>query len=69
MPSDEFDLGTTTEATQLKARVIRGDDIYNTTGTTSIMDEIVTVKKLLGPLTPADVPILRCIGLNFLAHS
>ncbi|KAH7625218.1 hypothetical protein B0T09DRAFT_394076 [Sordaria sp. MPI-SDFR-AT-0083] len=68
MPSDEFDLGTTAEATQLKARVIRGDDIYDTTGATSITDEIVTVKKLLGPLTPADVPILRCIGLNYLAH-
>ncbi|KAK3949498.1 hypothetical protein QBC32DRAFT_243577 [Pseudoneurospora amorphoporcata] len=68
LPSNEFDLGTTTEATELKARVICGDDIYDTTGATSVTDEVVTVKKLLGPLTPADVPILRCIGLNYLTH-
>lgn len=27
------------------------------------------VKSLLGPLTPADVPIVRCIGLNYIKHS
>lgn len=27
------------------------------------------VKTLLGPLTPADVPIVRCIGLNYIKHS
>jgi hypothetical protein len=27
------------------------------------------VKKLLGPLTAKDVPILRCIGLNYKSHS
>lgn len=27
------------------------------------------VKQLLGPLTPADVPIVRCIGLNYSSHS
>lgn len=27
------------------------------------------VGKLLGPLTPADVPIVRCIGLNYKTHS
>lgn len=27
------------------------------------------VKKLLGPLEPADVPIIRCIGLNYKSHS
>ncbi|KAK3398803.1 hypothetical protein B0T20DRAFT_469707 [Sordaria brevicollis] len=68
MPSDDFDLGTTTEATKLQARIICGDDIYDTTGATVVTDEVVTVKKLLGPLTPADVPILRCIGLNYLEH-
>ncbi|KAK7919937.1 hypothetical protein PG985_007959 [Apiospora marii] len=26
------------------------------------------VKSLLGPLTPADVPIVRCIGLNYIKH-
>ncbi len=27
------------------------------------------VGKLLGPLTPAEVPIIRCIGLNYKSHS
>ncbi|KAK7949362.1 uncharacterized protein PG986_010248 [Apiospora aurea] len=26
------------------------------------------VKSLLGPLTPEDVPIVRCIGLNYIKH-
>ncbi|KAK4143703.1 uncharacterized protein C8A04DRAFT_28696 [Dichotomopilus funicola] len=68
LPSEGFDLGTTTEDTKLKARVITGADLYDTTGATKVTEEIVTVKKLLGPLTPADVPILRCIGLNYLTH-
>lgn len=28
-----------------------------------------TVKVLLGPFTPADVPIIRCVGLNYKSHS
>ena len=28
-----------------------------------------TVKQLLGPLTPKDVPIIRCTGLNYKTHS
>lgn len=28
-----------------------------------------TVKQLLGPLTPGDVPIVRCVGLNYKTHS
>ena len=27
------------------------------------------VKELLGPLTPKDVPIIRCTGLNYKTHS
>jgi hypothetical protein len=27
------------------------------------------VAKLLGPLTPNDVPYIRCIGLNYKTHS
>ena len=65
LPSEDFDLGSTTEATGLKARVIVGDDLYDTTGATKVTDEVVTVKKLLGPLKQSDVPILRCIGLNY----
>ena len=69
LPFEDFDLGLTTEETKLQARVISGEDIFNFTGETKVTDEVVTVKKLLGPLTPAEVPILRCIGLNYAKHS
>ncbi|KAK0383889.1 hypothetical protein NLU13_7981 [Sarocladium strictum] len=68
LPSPDFDLGQTTEATGLKAKVIQGEDIYDTTGATKVTDEVVTVKTLLGPLAQSDVPILRCIGLNYATH-
>ncbi|KAK7727233.1 hypothetical protein SLS63_007284 [Diaporthe eres] len=68
LTSPDFDLGTTTEDTRLQAKVIRGDDIYDTTGQTTVTDEVVTVKRLLGPLSQADVPILRCVGLNYAKH-
>ncbi len=69
LPFPDFDLGATTEETKLKARILEGNDIYDTTGVTRLTDEVATVKTLLGPLTPSDVPILRCIGLNYLSHS
>lgn len=68
LPDADFDLGTTTEDTKLEAKIIEGDDIYDTTGKTLVTDEVVTVKKLLGPLAQADVPILRCVGLNYQKH-
>jgi hypothetical protein len=69
LPSPHFDIGSTTEATHLKAKVLVGDDIYDESGKTLVSDEVVTVKKLLGPLAQEDVPIVRCIGLNFMKHS
>lgn len=69
MPHPGFDLGQTTEETKLRAKVIIGDDIYDTTGATKVTDEIVVVKKLLGPVSAQDVPILRCIGFNYTHHS
>lgn len=69
LPSPDFDLGTTTAETKLQAKVIEGDDIYDTTGTgCRVTDQIVTVQTLLGPLAPTDVPILRCVGLNYAKH-
>ncbi|SCO78375.1 related to fumarylacetoacetate hydralase [Fusarium oxysporum] len=68
LPSPDFDLGNTTEETKLKARIIEGEDIYDTTGATRVTDEVVTVKTLLGPLVSSDVPILRCVGLNYATH-
>jgi hypothetical protein len=69
LPSPNFDIGYTTEETRLQAKVIVGDDIYDTTGKTKVTEEIATVKKLLGPLTQNEVPILRCVGLNYAKHS
>ena len=69
LPSPDFDIGNVTKASRLQAKVISGKDIYDCSGETKVTDEIVTVEKLLGPLTAHDVPILRCIGLNFMKHS
>lgn len=69
LPSPDFDLGTTTEDTKLQAKIIKGNDLYDVTGATTVTDETVTVKSLLGPLTRSNVPILRCIGLNYATHS
>lgn len=69
LPSPDFDIGNVTEETKLQAKVIEGSDIYDTTGATRVTDEVVTVKKLLGPLAPEDIPILRCVGLNYAKHS
>ncbi|KAG9187695.1 fumarylacetoacetate hydrolase family protein-like protein [Alternaria panax] len=68
LPSADFDVGTTTEETGLKAKVIdvKNNDIFDTA--TKVTDEEVTVKKLLGPVTVDEVPIIRCIGLNFIKH-
>jgi hypothetical protein len=69
LPTPDFDLGKTTVETKLKAKVVVGDNIYDDTGETKVSDEVVTVKKLLGPLTRDDVDILRCVGLNYTRHS
>jgi len=69
LPSPEFDLGQTTPASGLKAKVIVGDDLYDTTGATTVSNEVVSVATLLGPLSREDVPILRCVGLNYAKHS
>ncbi|KAG4440545.1 hypothetical protein IFR05_003961 [Cadophora sp. M221] len=68
LPSEDFDLGFIDESTKLQAKVVQGDDIYDTTGKTKVTDEIVTVKKLLGPLAQGDVDLLRCVGLNYAKH-
>jgi hypothetical protein len=69
LPSPDFDLGNTTEATKLQAKIITGSDPYNTAGDTKLSSEVVTVKRLLGPLAQDDVDILRCVGLNYAKHS
>ncbi|KAJ5095290.1 hypothetical protein N7532_007581 [Penicillium argentinense] len=68
LPTPTTDLGFITEEDSLQARVIEGEDIYDTTGQTRVTDEIVTVRTILGPLAQGDVPVLRCVGLNYARH-
>ncbi|KAF2168889.1 hypothetical protein M409DRAFT_65247 [Zasmidium cellare ATCC 36951] len=68
LPQEDFDLGTVTEDTKLQAKVIVGSDIYDGSGESKVSDEVVQVKRLLGPLTAEDVDILRCVGLNYAKH-
>ncbi|KAK4980844.1 hypothetical protein LTR66_009238 [Elasticomyces elasticus] len=68
LPSSDFDLGDTNEDTKLQAKVITGSDPYDVTGKTKVTDELVTVKRLLGPLAQDDTDILRCVGLNYAKH-
>lgn len=50
---------------RLRVRELRGSDPLSAEPT----GEEATVGKLLGPLEPKDVRILRCIGLNYKTHS
>lgn len=49
----------------LIATEMRGEDLFALTPT----GEKHKVKKLLGLLKPSDVPIVKCIGLNYMKHS
>jgi 2-keto-4-pentenoate hydratase/2-oxohepta-3-ene-1,7-dioic acid hydratase in catechol pathway len=68
LPTPDFDLGFTTAETELKAKIITGNDPYDITGNTQVTEELAVVKQLLGPLAQDDVPILRCVGLNYAKH-
>ncbi|KAI5458342.1 hypothetical protein BGZ63DRAFT_456957 [Mariannaea sp. PMI_226] len=68
LPDPDYDLGTFKEDDNLEANVIVGKDIFSLNGDTKVTDEIVKVKKIIGPLTSDDVPVLRCIGLNYAKH-
>lgn len=69
LPNPKTDLGFITESDNLQAKIIEGDDIYDTSGKTRVTDKVVTVKTILGPLVQEDIPILRCVGLNYAKHS
>lgn len=69
LPSEDYDIGNATEADGLKAKVIIGEDIFDTTGQTFVTNEVVGVKTVLGPLAASEIPILRCVGLNYAKHS
>ena len=50
---------------KLKVKVLQGENPLDAQPT----GEVDTVRKLLGPLEAANVPIIRCIGLNYRTHS
>lgn len=50
----------------LKAAVIEGNDIF--ANSARVTSNVQGVRKLLGPLTASEVPIIRCVGLNYMKH-
>lgn len=50
---------------KLRVRVFDGSDPFNAKPS----NRTETVRTLLGPLASQDVPIIRCIGLNYKTHS
>lgn len=50
---------------KLKVKVLEGKTFVDAKPT----GEEDEVKQLLGPLRPQDVPIVRCVGLNYKTHS
>ncbi len=50
---------------ELKVKVCTGSTALSAKPT----DQTETVKTLLGPLTPQEVPYIRCVGLNYKTHS
>jgi hypothetical protein len=66
MTGAEADLITQkAEEGSLEVKVLHGDNPLDARPT----GEIDKVARLLGPLEAADVPIIRCIGLNYKTHS
>jgi hypothetical protein len=49
----------------LKVKVCEGSDALSATPT----EQVEVVQILLGPLDAREVPIVRCIGLNYKTHS
>lgn len=60
------DVGRLADAGKLKALVVIGEDVFADSARVTTEEE--TVKKLYGPLIAAQVPIIRCVGLNYMKH-
>lgn len=63
--SSSEDLDEKIQTGKLEVHVCEGTDPLSAKPT----EKLQAVKKLLGPLRPEDVPIIRCIGLNYKTHS
>ena len=62
---NDEDVGQLFESGKLDAYVIEGDDVYGDCG---VSQKRLKVKKLRGPLSEEQVPIIRCVGLNYMLH-
>lgn len=60
------DIAYLAETGQLQVKVCDGSDPFTNLRVT---DQVEGVHRLLGPLAPESVPIIRCIGLNYRSHS
>ncbi|KAF4636505.1 hypothetical protein G7Y89_g1575 [Cudoniella acicularis] len=63
--SSTEDIVELARTSQLKVKVCEGNEPFTAKPT----ERVETVKTLLRPLDPKDVPIIRCIGLNYKTHS
>lgn len=59
------DIGQLAQEGKLQVQQLLGTDPFHLAKT----NVIETVFRLYGPLEPKDVPIIRCIGLNYKTHS
>ena len=50
----------------LEAKLIEGD-IFSTEA--KVTDQVIKVSNLLAPLSRHQIPIIKCVGLNYKAHS
>ena len=65
LKDDSLDVGDLADNGELEVEVLEGDDPLSSRPT-GRRDK---VGRLLGPLEPKDVPLVRCIGLNYKSHS
>lgn len=65
LPSPDSDIIQLAGKGDLEAKVCEGIDALSAQPTS----KIEAVKTLLAPLTEAEVPYVRCVGLNYKSHS
>jgi hypothetical protein len=63
--ADSDDIASLALNGRLQVKVCEGEDPF----TLQVTNRTETVFRLLGPLAPKHVPIIRCIGLNYKSHS
>ena len=63
------DLGRLASEGKLQARVVQCGADGPLSSSCRLTEEVVSVGRLLGPLTPSITPDIKCIGLNYKAHS